>query len=169
MRVQVSIGNHEYDWLQQPWKPSWANFGVDSGLSACVVCVNECHRRRQAVNVVFRTTSASLCRSRAQVPGGQFELFVANALSVHPSLRGAGIALNTVRCTFRCCRASTTGFLARNNLNGSFATSPPSTVPGRRGLLSPVTGTASPLRCSTASTARCSPCAQTVLPIVGAA
>ncbi|XP_077214877.1 putative inactive purple acid phosphatase 2 [Tasmannia lanceolata] len=27
----VCIGNHEYDWPSQPWKPSWAAYGTDGG------------------------------------------------------------------------------------------------------------------------------------------
>lgn len=27
----VCIGNHEYDWPSQPWKPSWATYGKDGG------------------------------------------------------------------------------------------------------------------------------------------
>ncbi|OIV94244.1 hypothetical protein TanjilG_08542 [Lupinus angustifolius] len=27
----VCIGNHEYDWPLQPWKPDWANYGKDGG------------------------------------------------------------------------------------------------------------------------------------------
>ncbi|CAN6222154.1 unnamed protein product [Urochloa humidicola] len=27
----VCIGNHEYDWPLQPWKPSWATYGKDGG------------------------------------------------------------------------------------------------------------------------------------------
>uniref|UniRef100_A0ACD5UP23 Uncharacterized protein n=1 Tax=Avena sativa TaxID=4498 RepID=A0ACD5UP23_AVESA len=27
----VCIGNHEYDWLSQPWKPSWSTYGKDGG------------------------------------------------------------------------------------------------------------------------------------------
>jgi hypothetical protein len=27
----VSIGNHEYDYLKQPWKPDWSDFKTDSG------------------------------------------------------------------------------------------------------------------------------------------
>ena len=27
----VCIGNHEYDWPAQPWKPNWAPYGKDSG------------------------------------------------------------------------------------------------------------------------------------------
>jgi len=27
----VCIGNHEYDWPEQPWKPEWAPYGTDGG------------------------------------------------------------------------------------------------------------------------------------------
>nr|GMD00396.1 probable inactive purple acid phosphatase 2 [Ipomoea batatas] len=27
----VCIGNHEYDWLLQPWKPDWSSYGKDGG------------------------------------------------------------------------------------------------------------------------------------------
>ncbi|KYQ90071.1 hypothetical protein DLAC_08655 [Tieghemostelium lacteum] len=27
----VTIGNHEYDYMEQPFKPSWSNYGTDSG------------------------------------------------------------------------------------------------------------------------------------------
>ncbi|VFQ92251.1 unnamed protein product [Cuscuta campestris] len=27
----VCIGNHEYDWLLQPWKPEWSSYGKDGG------------------------------------------------------------------------------------------------------------------------------------------
>jgi hypothetical protein len=27
----VGVGNHEYDYIGQPWKPSWSDFNTDSG------------------------------------------------------------------------------------------------------------------------------------------
>jgi hypothetical protein len=30
----VCIGNHEYDWPLQPWKPWWATYGKDDGGGA---------------------------------------------------------------------------------------------------------------------------------------
>lgn len=31
LAYHVCIGNHEYDWPLQPWKPDWANYGKDGG------------------------------------------------------------------------------------------------------------------------------------------
>ena len=41
--MQVSIGNHEYDYLAQPWRPSWTDFGTDSGGECGVPYVTRFH------------------------------------------------------------------------------------------------------------------------------